>query len=210
MSDRGDQLDADAERALIARAQAGDGPSLERLLAVHQDRVWRTALGMMGGDSESAWEVAQEVLVSAWRHIGQFRGGARFSTWLYRMTANFVKNHRVASGRRAARFVSMDSPVGGEEDQDRPREFSDGAPSPRARAAGSEMLERLHECLGELPEEFRGVLAMRYIEDMGYEEIAEALDLPLGTVKSRINRGRRELRALMGDSLGKEERDDRA
>lgn len=200
MSNTAEGLTPDEERALIEKAQAGDEAALERLLSAHQDRVYRTALGLTGGDGEASFEIAQDVLVSACRHISQFRGNSRFSTWLYRMTVNFHKNHQVASGRRRARFVSMDNPRKNDED-DRPREFADGGPSARDKAAGSEMLEILHAKLGELAEEFRTVLVLRYFEDMSYEEIGESLDLPLGTVKSRINRGRRELRRIMGGIL---------
>lgn len=200
MSDLTWRDDPEAERLLVERAQQGDYLALEELLSAHQDRVFRTALGIVGGNEEAAQEVAQEVLISAFRHIQQFRGASKFSTWLYRMTVNFAKNRAVAYGRRKARFVSLDAPAPGDEEH-APRDHRAEQVSPREAAHGAELMELLHENLGKLTEEYRTVLVLRFIEDVSYEEIATLLAIPVGTVKSRINRARRELRLLMKDHL---------
>lgn len=201
MSDLSERLDPAVEAGWIARARQGDRAALESLLAAHQDRVFRTALGLLGGNEEAAREVAQEVLVSAFRNLHSFRGESRFATWLYRMTANFVKNHQVAQGRRKARFVSLDH-SGDPDDPDGPaREYAAGGVSARDQAAGNEMMAVLMERMQLLPEEYRSVLVLRYIEDRSYEEIAEALGIALGTVKSRVNRARAELRRHMAEML---------
>lgn len=206
MSISGGQGDAVSEQVLIEKARAGDGVALESLLEMHQDRVFRTALGLVGGDEEAALEVAQEVLTSAWKHFAQFRGASKFSTWLYRMTVNFSKNRAIAQGRRAARFVSMETTVDHADPEAPQRDFADAAQSPRDQLAGQEMLQIVFARIGQLPEDFRTVMVLRYMEDRSYEEIADLLELPLGTVKSRINRGRTELRRLMGDLLAGEGR----
>lgn len=202
MSENTSPGDLANEAALIARAQAGDEAAVETLLAAHQDRVFRTALSLSGGDEEAAREIAQDVLISAYRHLAQFRGESRFSTWLYRMTVNFSKNRHVAEGRRARRFTSLDS-LGPARNDEAPRPYDapDTQPSPRTLAAGRQLLQLLFERLHLLPEEFHAVLHLRYVEDRPYEEIADLLAIPLGTVKSRINRGRRELRKLAADLL---------
>ncbi|MCC6548201.1 sigma-70 family RNA polymerase sigma factor [Candidatus Sumerlaeota bacterium] len=208
MSEYPGQLPPDQERTLIQQARGGDAAAMDALLGAHQDRVFRTALGLLGGDQEAAFEVAQEVLVSVFRHLDQFRGDSRFTTWLYRMTVNFAKNRSVAEGRRSARFVSLDNSA--QEDDEAPRrEHAAARPSPREEAAGGEMMGMMMARLDELAEEFRSVLILRYMEDRSYEEISEILGVPLGTIKSRINRGRSELRRLMADVLPTGKGDDR-
>jgi RNA polymerase sigma-70 factor (ECF subfamily) len=193
-------LSRDEERALVERAQAGDEQALEELLAAHQDLVYRTALRFTAGREEPAFELAQEVLISAFRHIRKFRAQSRLSTWLYRITANLAKNRYVVENRERARFTSLDNPSSGENDV-RPREWRDAGVGPRQQAEGNEAMEILHERLSRLEPEWREVIVLRYFEDLSYEEIAEVLDVPLGTVKSRINRARRMLRELMEDVM---------
>lgn len=195
------ELDPALEADLVRRAQGGDESALEQLLAAHQDRVYRTALRFFGGREEAAFELAQEVLISAFRHISQFHGRSRFSTWLYRITANLAKNRFVVENREKARFTSLDAPHAGDEDE-RPREWEDrGARDPRQAAADSELLGLLHERIEELDSEWREVIVLRFFEQLSYEEIADILELPLGTVKSRINRARKMLRESMKDFL---------
>ncbi|CAN5254735.1 RNA polymerase sigma factor RpoE [soil metagenome] len=189
------------DASLIDAARAGDRKAMERLLTNHQDRVYRTALGLLG-NPESALEVAQEVLISASRRLDQFRGESKFSTWLYRMTVNFAKNWKVADGRRAARFVSIDAPHDQDAEERAPsRDLRDRGPDVRTQAADSEMIAILHSRLQALSEEFRAPLVLHFIEDRPYDEIAELLGIALGTVKSRIHRGRAELRRAMADVL---------
>jgi len=206
MSEAVSREETEMDDQLVARARGGDMAALETLLTKHQDRVYRTAMGLVGGNDDAAREVAQEVLVSAFRHIGQFRGESRFTTWLYRMTVNFSKNRAVATGRHRARFVSLEAQPEGQGEDAPVRQYRDPGVSPREQAAGKEMHQLMMERMGELPEEFRIVLVLRYIEDRSYDEIADALAVPIGTIKSRINRGRAELRRLMTDVLEVEDR----
>lgn len=196
-----DQIAVQQESELIDRAQNGDEAAMDILLKTHQDRVFRTALGLVGGDEEAALEIAQDVLISAFRHLHQFRGASKLSTWLYRMTVNFAKNRAVSRGRRSARFVSLSNPISSDSQERVQRDVPEDKPLPRDEAAGRETIEILRDRIAELPEEFRAALMLRYFEDLSYEEIAEALEVPIGTVKSRINRGRAELRKSMADIL---------
>lgn len=194
-------MDPAREADLVQRAQDGDQTALEELLSAHQDRVYRTALRFLGGREEESFELAQEVLVSAFRHIKKFRGTSRFSTWLYRITANLAKNRFVVENREKARYTSLDAPHAGDEDE-RPRQWEDaGARDPRDAAADNELMETLHERIEELDVEWREVVVLRFFEQLSYEEIGETLDLPIGTVKSRINRARKMLRESMKDVL---------
>ncbi|MCC5875020.1 MAG: sigma-70 family RNA polymerase sigma factor [Candidatus Sumerlaeia bacterium] len=191
------------EKLLLASARQGDPDAMGRLLLLYQDRVFRTALHLLGGDHDTAADAAQETLLSAWRHFGRFRGESSFSTWIYRIAVNCARNARTVTSRNAARFV----PLGGEADDDpdkppRPTPATTG-PNPRQQAVGEEMMRHLRENLGQLEPEFREPLVLRYIEDHSYEEIADILEVPLGTIKSRINRGRRELRHAMAEHLGR-------
>lgn len=200
---RGGEPDSAAERELIRMAQQGDQEALERLLTQNQDLIYRTALKFTAGREEAAQELAQEVMISVFRHIGQFRGQSRFSTWLYRIACNLGKNRYVVENRERARYTSLDHSAGSDEDDNaRPMNFEDErAVDPRAAASGGETLAVLKERLELLEPEWREVIVLRFFEDLSYEEIAETLEVPIGTVKSRINRARRALRDVMKDVL---------
>lgn len=191
-------LSREEERGLVERAQAGDEKALEAILASYQDLVYRTALRFTAGREDEAFELAQEVLISVYRHIGKFRAESRLSTWMYRITSNLAKNRYVVENRERERYTSLEAPMPGDEDA-KPREWADTGISPRSRAEGREELAILHERLGDLEPEWREVIVLRYFEELSYEEIAAVLEVPLGTVKSRINRARRLLREAMED-----------
>jgi RNA polymerase sigma-70 factor (ECF subfamily) len=185
---------------LVARAREGDGAALERLLEAHQDQVYRTALGLMRGREDQAADVAQEVLISAFRHFSKFRGQSRFGTWLYRITVNLAKNRYVVENRERARYTSLEEQTRPDDDR-KPRDFRDPGLDARDAAAGREQVALLLERLGQLEPEWREVIVLRFFEELSYEEIAESLNLPLGTVKSRINRARQALREIAQDLL---------
>jgi len=197
MSAEKDWSDAE-EKKLILLAQDGDESALESLLSLHQDMIYRTSLKLMAGNDEEAFDLSQEVLMTAFRKIGQFRAESKFSTWLYRMTTNLAKNRYVVINRERKRFVSMENK---KDDDDRPMEWQDEGVSPRTQAIGNEQMQLMEERLADLEPEWREIIVLRFIEDMSYEEISDTLDLPLGTVKSRINRARRALRDAMQDLL---------
>lgn len=194
---------AEEESELITRAQAGDEPALETLLAMHQDRVYRTSLKFMGGREEEAFELAQEVLISAFRHIAKFKRQSKFSTWLYRITCNLAKNRYVVENREKSRYSSLDGMM--EDEDDRPRQWADKGIDPREVASGHEEFSHLQRSLEQIDPEWKEIIVLRFLEDQSYEEMSEILGIPIGTVKSRLNRARRALRDVMKPELKGEE-----
>jgi RNA polymerase sigma-70 factor (ECF subfamily) len=171
----------DAPR-FLDRLRAGDAPAFEELVMTYQHRVFGVALRMLGNRAE-AEEVAQEAFVRAHRALGDFRGDAKLSTWLYAITSRLCLN-RLASGER--RLTSH-----GEEALLR---LSDAGPRPDAALERRELETALGRAIAELPEDRRIVVVLRDIEGLSYEEIAQALELELGTVRSRLHRARADLK----------------
>ncbi|NUP90701.1 MAG: sigma-70 family RNA polymerase sigma factor [Candidatus Sumerlaeia bacterium] len=188
---------------LVAAAQAGDLSAFDTLIRRHQDRVYNQAWRLLG-DHDEASDLAQEVFIRVFRKIHLYRGDAAFSTWLYRVTSNLAKNRWKQMERKGrSKTVSLDQPRP-DDDDDRPLDKPDAAPSPRQQAEGRELLGHLEQELLGLGYEHREVLVLRFVENLSYEEIAEVLDANLGTVKSRICRARQELRRRMDPYLGEE------
>ena len=171
----------DASR-FLDRLRAGEGTAFEELVMTYQHRVFGVALRMLGSAAE-AEEVAQETFVRAHRALADFRGDAKLSTWLYAIASRLCLN-RLASGER--RLVRQG--------EDTLLRLSDAAPRPDAALERHELETALGRAIGELPEDRRIVVVLRDLEGLSYEEIAEALDLELGTVRSRLHRARADLK----------------
>ena len=172
------------EILLISRARGGDREAFGALVEQYRDNVYRLAYRMCG-NAYDADEAAQEAFVAAWRALPNFRGDAKFSTWLYRLTTNAA----IDVMRREKRHQT----VGDGEMVD----LADDADSPQETVERTEQQEAVQKALSTLSEEYREVLLLRYMEELDYAEIAEVLQLPSGTVKSRINRGRQALKAIL-------------
>jgi RNA polymerase sigma-70 factor (ECF subfamily) len=181
----------------VRRAQAGESDAFEALVLHFQDRVWRRALYRLG-DWEEAHDLAQDVFILCFRKLHQFRGESKFWTWLCRVVDNQVKNRKSWLQRRGqGKTFSLDAPSRSG-DEDLPKwDPPDEGPSPRKQAEARQELDALNRCLDELGEDHREVLLMRHADGLAYEEIAETLEISLGTVKSRINRARKALADLM-------------
>jgi len=178
------------ESRLIARSVAGDRAAQETLVRRYQDQVYRLAYGLLG-DADDARDATQEALIAMLRSLRTFRGQSRFLTWLYRLTTNVCLMQR--RRHRARTRLLTDMPV---ESYDTP----EPSPDPESIALSREVQVAVRECVRRLPAEFRAVVVMRELESLSYEEIAEILHVPLGTVQSRLSRGRRLLRqALLAD-----------
>ena len=166
----------------VSRLRAGDRRAFEELVRTQQHRVYGLALRMLGNASE-AEDVAQEAFLRAHRGLAEFWGDARLSTWLYAIVSRLCLNRLAGSERRLARH--------GEETLAR---LVDANPGPDQALERGELEEALHRAIGELPEERRIVVVLRDVEGLAYEEIAEALELPIGTVRSRLHRARLDLK----------------
>lgn len=172
------------ELLLISRARGGDREAFGELVEQYRDNVYRLAYRMCG-NAYDADEAAQEAFVAAWRALPNFRGDAKFSTWLYRLTTNAA----IDVMRREKRHQT----VGDGEMM----ELADDADSPQETVERTEQQEAVQKALATLSEEYREVLLLRYMEELDYAEIAEVLQLPSGTVKSRINRAKAALKMAL-------------
>lgn len=172
------------EILLISRARGGDREAFGALVEQYRDNVYRLAYRMCG-NAYDADEAAQEAFVAAWRALPNFRGDAKFSTWLYRLTTNAA----IDVMRREKRHQT----VGDGEMVD----LADDADSPQETVERTEQQEAVQKALATLSEEYREVLLLRYMEELDYAEIADVLQLPSGTVKSRINRAKAALKTAL-------------
>ena len=170
---------------MLQRLQAGDPRAFEELVTAFQHRVFAVAYRMLGTRAE-AEEVAQEVFLRAYRGIAEFRGEASLSTWLYAIASRLCLN-RLASGQ--ARLGRSREP-----DEDAIALVATTAADPAAEAERRELEAALRQAIAELPPERRLVVVLRDIEGLSYEEIASALGLEMGTVRSRLHRARMELK----------------
>ncbi len=180
------------DAAVVRQVQSGDVQAYAQLVLKYQDRVHNTCCRLCG-NVEDARDVTQEAFLKAFESIKSFRGASSFYTWLFRVAVNLAISHRRRTTR--ARQVSMD---GEGEGLSRMAGWADpAAPNPLQRVAAGEMCGHVSRALRELDETYRVAVVLRDIEGFDYEEIAEILDVPKGTVKSRIARGRQALREAL-------------
>lgn len=189
---------------LVAAAQDGDTAAFEELVRVFQDRVWRRAMYRLR-DEDEANDLAQEVFLTCFRKIHQFRGEAKFWTWLCRIVDNLAINRISWLKRRGKdRTYSLDAGPSPDEDDTRRWDPADTGADPRREVEGREAVENLNRCMSQLSEEHREILLLRFAEQLSYDEIARTLEISDGTVKSRISRARAELRSLMAEYLDRD------
>jgi len=176
------------EQEWIAAAGQGDQDAFEKLVRLYEKRVLALTQRMCKNPEDAA-EAAQEAFLAAWQGLKNFRGESSFSTWLYRLASNACVDLLRREGRRQA-AVSLD-------DEDVNLDIPASIPSPQEEAERRELGEQIEAGLRALSPEYRVVLVLREVHQLRYEEIAGALGLDLGTVKSRISRGRKRLRAFL-------------
>lgn len=182
------------DQELVERVQRGDKRAFDLLVLKYQQRIIKLIARYIRDEAE-VFDVAQEAFIKAYRALPKFRGESAFYTWLYRIAANTAKNHLVSRGRR---------PPGSDLDAEEveriaaPEAMVEGE-TPEGLLARDQMLQVIAEAVEGLPEELRGAILLRELEGMSYEEIAEAMECPVGTVRSRIFRAREAIdRALQG------------
>ena len=181
------------EQALIQDAQAGSLDAFNALVLHYQDNVFNTALRILG-DEDLAADATQEAFLSAFRSITSFRGGS-FKAWLMRTVTNACYDELRRQKRRPS--VPLEPETDDGEEMDSPRWLADPDMSPEQKAEADEVEHAIQHCLNNLPVEFKTVVVMADIQGMDYSEVAIAVRVPLGTIKSRLARARLRLRECL-------------
>ena len=181
------------DRELVAAAKGGERSAFDQLVVRHQDKVFNMSYRILG-DREEALDCSQEIFLSAYRGLGRFDDRARFGTWLYRITVNRCRDQIRRRGfRKYTRPVSLDA-SGPDEESDGALEPAARESTPLERASTGERTALVNTALQELPEDAREILLLRDLQGLSYEEVAEILEVPIGTVRSRLSRARGLLR----------------
>ena len=169
----------------VKRVQRGDTQSFEILVRRHQKTTFNLIYRFLG-DYDEATETAQEVFLSAYRSIQQFRGDANFATWLYRIAFNHASSRRKSLNSKLQRHVALEDDV-----------VADCSADPETSAERREIQQCVQQALNSLNRDDAQIILLRDLQDVRYEDIAETLDVPVGTVKSRLHRARQALRASL-------------
>lgn len=175
---------SDTDQQLVQRAQRGDLRAFDLLVLKYQGRI-AALVSRYVSDAGEVEDVTQEAFIKAYRALGKFRGDSAFYTWLYRIAANAAKNHLVAKGRRPGADATIEDAEGFDEGG----MLSESA-SPEALAMGGELAEVVESALNALPDELKAALMLREFDGLSYDDIADVLGCPVGTVRSRIFRAR--------------------
>ncbi len=190
--------DREVDQQLVERAQRGDKHAFGLLVSKYQRKLARL-LSRFIRDSTEVEDVTQEAFIKAYRALPTFRGDSAFYTWLYRIGINTAKNYLVAMRRRAPTTTDIDSEEAeGFENGDQLRDLN----TPENELMSRQVAETVNQTLGELPEELRTAITLREIEGLSYEDIANIMNCPIGTVRSRIFRAREAIAEKLKPLLG--------
>ncbi|PRC92218.1 RNA polymerase sigma factor RpoE [Solimicrobium silvestre] len=193
----------DVDQVLVECVQAGDKRAFELLVVKYQRKLMRLILYFVKDHAE-AEDVMQETFIKAYRALPNFRGESAFYTWLYRIGVNSAKNHLISQRRRV--------PTSTDSDAQEAETFKDAgglreSNTPESILASKQLAATVNEAMNALPEDLRIAISLREIEGLSYDEIADMMDCPIGTVRSRIFRAREsianKIRPLLGTSLDK-------
>ncbi|MFY9528412.1 MAG: sigma-70 family RNA polymerase sigma factor [Candidatus Acidiferrales bacterium] len=185
------------ESELVTELQAGSESAFDWLVTYYHASVYNLVHGILGNPADAA-DVTQEVFLRAFRGIRGFRRGSSLKTWLYRISVREALNQRRWCWRHHRNQVSIEADAASEKPA---LELEDEEATPYERLAASERQEAVRAALAQVPEIFRSAVILRDLEGLSYEEVAEVLDVSVGTVKSRILRGRRALREALDPIL---------
>ena len=183
------------EEKLIARVLSGDVNAFEPLVTENQTKVYHLALRLLGNEADAA-DAAQDAFVRAYTSLSSFRGDSRFSVWLYRLTNNICIDYL----RRQKRQNTVSMETEDEDGESTQLDIPDETWSPETLAERAEDARAVRAAMAALPDDLREILTMREIGGLSYEELADALGLELGTVRSRLNRARKKLCAILTES----------
>ena len=197
---------SNSDALLVERAAAGDHRAYELLVIKYQRRIERL-IGRMVRDVDLVPDIAQETFIRAWRELHQFRGDAQFYTWLYRIAVNTAKKSLMELKRNpVVTETALHSADDDDETSRRENELTSES-TPESELAAREIAAAVNAAMEALPEDLRTAVTLREIEGLSYEEIAEAMNCPIGTVRSRIFRAREAISArvkpLLSHQTGK-------
>ncbi|MBZ0095047.1 MAG: RNA polymerase sigma factor RpoE [Sulfuricella sp.] len=190
--------DREIDQQLVERAQHGDKHAFELLVAKYQRKLGRLLSRFIRNPTEVE-DVVQEAFIKAYRALPSFRGESAFYTWLYRIGINAAKNYLVSEGRRPPTTTEFDSEEAeGFEDADQLRNIN----TPENELMSKQVAETVNKAMDSLPEELKIAITLREIEGLSYEEIANMMNCPIGTVRSRIFRARETIAERLRPMLG--------
>jgi RNA polymerase sigma-70 factor (ECF subfamily) len=175
----------ETDQQLVARVQTGDSRAFDLLVLKYQHKIF-SLIGRYVHDADEVQDVAQEAFIKAYRALPKFRGDSQFYTWLYRIAVNTAKNHLVSRSRR---------PPGSDVDVDDAEYYEGGAAlrdieTPENALFGAELKQVVEAAISDLPDDLRTAVTLREFDGLSYEDIADIMDCPVGTVRSRIFRAR--------------------
>ena len=192
----------DLDEALVRRSQKGDKAAFGELVTRHYDMVYGVAYGVLR-HHETARDAAQDVFLKVFREIENFAGKSKFKTWLYRVAVNAALD----LARKKRPVESLDMTDVSQEEGERPKVIVEPGAGPRDEASRRETRELLDQAIAQLSADHRAVLVLREWQGLSYEEIAEALNLEMGTVMSRIHYARKKLAEILKEGELKDERE---
>lgn len=189
------------EAAIVAELKAGSEDAYAWLIGQYHQPIYSLVYRMVNEPADAA-DTVQEVFLKVFRGMKNFHGESSLKTWIYRIAVHEASNRRRWWSRHKALEISIEVPeVGGDEGTVHTREFRDDSESPLDNVMHEEVKARVEQELSAVPEPFRTTLILRDLEDMSYEEIAEIMEVSLGTVKSRLTRGRQALRQRLSSYI---------
>lgn len=181
------------ERLLIERCKQGNRDAFDRLIRRYEKRVFTFAYRLCGNADDAA-DIAADTFVRVYNSLKSFRGDSSFATWLFRVVTNIHLDHRKRA--RSRPHTSLDDPIAGD-DAASTREVPDSSPGPQELVEEMDRTRIIQQAILSLPEFQRAIVLLYHVDGRSYEEIAETFDLPIGTVKSRLNRARLALRSKL-------------
>ena len=186
------------DAVLVERCRRGDSAAMERLILKYQNRIYNVILKMCANADDAA-ELTQETFVKVIENIGKFEGRSGFYTWAFRIAVNLTLNYCKRSVKLAFRSLDANDDEHDQQAKEALKQFlaDDSSPDPAVVAANNELCRIVVKSLGELDDSQRAVVVLRDIEGMSYAQIADVLDVELGTVKSRLSRARSNLKEIL-------------
>lgn len=190
----------DNDAMLVARVQRGDKQAFNLLVAKHQYRI-RALIGRMVADPAEVEDLVQEAFIKAYRALAGFRGDSAFYTWLYRIAVNTAKRHLAGAARRPPMQELDAGDATGDLGPARAPTRLVETNTPEAMLQNDQLVATIRRAIAQLPDELRRAIVLRELEGLSYEDIAEALDCPIGTVRSRIFRAREAVQTAIAPLL---------